>query len=230
MLKKLKRLLSGNKCHESDDIGIPEHVAKAAEEFYAEQAAIAIKPKELPEPVTYGNLDSNKTILLVDDQEPVFYLYKMDFEEIKTRFDYDVLEEFKIVKCSGQEAGAVASGYINNTPNEIVIGILDLTLGNVIKLPSGETVLYDGVDLAIELIKLHPRCKIGVCTAHMLENSNPAISRLIEKFSLITGHNLLDYAFSKNSDRAAAIYKLIEDVNNGVYTDYSVVCEDERDY
>jgi len=173
------------------------------------------------EPVIYGNLESKKTILLVDDQCTVFYLYDLDFKAIKERFNYDILKEFKIVKCDGNEAGFTASEYIKNKTDEIVIGILDLTLGTIVKLEDGSTLIYDGVDLALELIELHSKCKIGICTAHMIDAANPAISSLINKFNTATGHSLLDYAFSKNSDRAKHIYKLINDVEHNRYNDTS---------
>jgi len=200
---------------------LPPEVEQSIDKFYKESrdddSVIGMLANVHPD--IYGNQASDISIILVDDQESVFYLYDSDFAEIKKRFGLDVLSKYKIVKCSGRVAGFVASEYIRNTPDSVVIGILDLTLGTIVKLSNGGTLIYDGVDLALELIELHPRCKIGVCTAHMIEDNNPAIAGLVTKFNTATGHNLLDYCFSKNSDRAEHFYKLLSAVENNEFAD-----------
>jgi len=222
MFTYIKNLLTGKSKNPEEQ---PPGNAKMAAEissFYTEydNDRNHTEPAEARLPTIYGNVNATKTMLLVDDQESVFYLYDLDFESIKKRFGYDILNEFKIVRCDGNDAGFTASKYIQSVDNEIVVGILDLTLGTIVKLSNGKILLRDGVDLALELIDRHPRCKIGVCTAHMLNDENPAIMALIHKFNKATGRELLDYAFSKNSDRPQHIFNLIQDVINNNYDDY----------
>jgi len=204
-----------------EQLEMSEAASTAIDTFYEDYAQSTSAHKELPEPIITGNLESDLTLMIVDDQEVVFCLYSMDFDEIKTRFGIDTLSKFKIVQCGGQDAGAIASKYIAEATNEIVIAVLDLTLGTVVREPSGKLTIYDGVDLALELIKLHHRCKIGFCTAHMLVNNNPTIVKLINKFKTSTGHNLLDYTFSKNSDRAKNLHELMIDAGDSNYAKYS---------
>jgi len=175
---------------------------------------------DIPEPKISGNLESKMTMLLVDDQPMVFYLYDIDFDTIKTEYNYDVLKEYKVVKCKGSKAGFTAMRYLETCGDEIVVAILDLTLGCIIRAEPTKTIVYDGVDIALDIIKKHPRCKIAVCTAHMLDEANPAIKPLIDKFASNTGHNLLDYSFSKNDDRAKHIFKILQDVNTKSFTEY----------
>jgi len=190
------------------------------DDFYKSAGVPDPEPfKDMPEPTIRGNAKSDKSIIIMDDQEVVFYLYGLDFNNVYERFGKDILKEYKIVECSGPFAGFMASKYINESDDDLVIAILDLTLGKIIKSESGVTI-FDGVDIALEIIKLHPRCKIGLCTAHMLTTDNPSIRPLIDKFNGATGSNLLDHAFSKSSDRAKKIYDMITDAEAGKYTNY----------
>jgi len=189
-------------------------------DFYTETPAqVILSDNDIPAPIIYGNLNSMKTLLLMDDQEIVFYLYNNDFNNIKKRYEYDILEHFKVVKCEGPDAGIIASKYINACEDDIVVALLDLTLGNVIRTSKGP-ILYDGIDIALEIINKYTKCKIGFCTAHMLSEDNPSISELIAKFKHYTGHKLLDYTFSKNEDRPKELYRMIREVEDGDYEDY----------
>jgi len=222
MFTRIKNLLTAKSKNAEEQSVEDAKMAAEIRSFYAEydNDDSHIEPHEARPPTIYGNVNATKIMLLVDDQESVFYLYDLDFESIKKRFGYDILEEFKIVRCDGNDAGFTASKYIQSVDNEIVVGILDLTLGTIVKLSNGKMLLRDGVDLALELIDLHPRCKIGICTAHMLNDENPAIMALTRKFNKATGRKLLDYAFSKNGDRPQYIFNLIQDVLNNNYDDY----------
>ena len=219
MFRRLVKMLKSNKpetvTNEPTNIVSPDSVYDSM--LNIEQPAV-----DIPEPAISGAVYSRVTMLVVDDQDAVFYLYDSDFNSIKDRFGYDVHKHYKIVKCSGPLAGGIATEYIRSHPDDIVIGLLDLTLGSAIRHSDGTTKLYDGVDIALSIIMQHPKCKLGFCTAHMLSMDNPAIYRLHSKFMDATGHNLLDYSFSKNSDRASYIYGLIKDVNAGEYTDYAL--------
>lgn len=216
MFKKLLKVLSMNRESVASAVEVPADV----EELFAANTAMDRTPTPISEPVLSGNLDSDRAILVVDDQDSVFYLYESDFDTIADRYGYDVRENYKIVKCSGLTAGATAEEYVKSAPDDIVIGILDLTLGTPIVTANGGVKLYDGVDIALDIINMHPKCIISFCTAHIIDEDNPAIRPLVDKFLTGTGHNLLDYSFSKNSDRADHLYELVTAVDNGKYTDY----------
>jgi len=221
MFNKLLKFLTGNRAGvvAEESAVVPDEI----EDLYETKTSSTRTPTVISEPVITGNLDSNRAILIVDDQESVFYLYETDFETILERYGYDICANYKIVKCSGYTAGATAEAYVNGVSDDIVIGILDLTLGTPIVTADGGIRLYDGVDIALEIIKGHPRCKISFCTAHIMDSENPAIKPLVDKFLNNTGHNLLDYSFSKNSDRAEFLYELVTAVDKGDYTDYRII-------
>jgi len=215
MIKYLKKLFTKETEPEMD---ISKEIDAFKKQYSNEDRLL--ENLDIEEPEVCGNINSNKVLLLVDDQPTVFFLYKVEFETILDKHGYDIAKKFKIVKCVGPKAGFIANKYLQTASNEIVIAILDLTLGCIIKVDEYHTIVYDGVDIALDIIKKHPMCKIGVCTAHMLDTANPVLSKLINKFNKTTGHNLLDYAFSKNDDRASHIYKMITEVNNVDFTKY----------
>jgi len=191
------------------------------DDFYKSSGIPEGNPYEdMPEPNIRGNPNSDKSIIIMDDQDVVFYLYDLDFKNVYERFGKDILAEYKIVECSGPFAGFMASKYVNESDDNLVIAILDLTLGKIIKSESGLTI-FDGVDIALEIIQIHPKCKIGLCTAHMLTADNPSIRPLIDKFNSATGSDLLTHAFSKSSDRAQRIHDMVADAESGHYTNYS---------
>lgn len=226
IVNKIRNAFNGNN-HDTknSDARISELEANTIAEFYkqSKEANNDNALSGLRDPVIYGNVDSKETILLMDDQDSVFYLYDIDFRTILNRYNIDLLARFKIVRCDGPEAGFIASEYLDKCNDDIVIAILDLTLGKIIKSDDGKAIIHDGVDVALEIIDKYPKCKIGLCTAHMLCDTNPAIAPLIRKFNTATGHNLLDYAFSKNSDRAKHIRDMILAIDNNDYTDYGIV-------
>jgi len=212
MISWFKSVLSKNTRLPED---VDDSVTESINNFYKENPCNEPSLLEtVSDPIILGNQESKRTLLLMDDQEIVFYLYNNDFLEMKKRFGYDVLEEFKVVQCEGPDAGFIASKYISTCDDDIVIAILDLTLGKVIRTKKGP-VLYDGVDVAIEIINKYTKCKISFCTA-----GNAAISSLIYKFNKFTGHQLLDYTFSKNEDRVQYLHGLITEVDNGNYEVY----------
>ena len=162
-------------------------------------------------PDILGNINSNKVLLLLDDQPAVFDLYDMDFVTIKRRYDFDVMDEFKVVKCVGIDAGFIAHKYLIDNTDSIVIALLDITLGKMVKIESGETLEFDGIDIALEILAKHPRCKINFCSGHFLSNDNRTLTKYVTKFEK-TGMKLQDYYFNKNdSKRTDKIYQLMTD-------------------
>ena len=186
-----------------EGIVLPEDISNSIEDFNYDMIA---------DPVIYGNKDSKKAFLIMDDLEDVFFLYETDFKNIKKTLGYDILNEFKIVKCSGDDAGFIADKYLVDSKDDIVIALLDITLGKIIKLHSGEVLTFDGVDIALTIMDKYPKCQIKFCSAHRLNKKNPEIHSFISKFEDNTGCMIEDYYFSKNSNRVDYIYKLTQSV------------------
>lgn len=163
----------------------------------------------IDDPVILGNSESKMTILLMDDQPEVFYLYDMDFKEIKRKHGVDVLDQFKIVKCVGPDAGFIAHKYLKDVEDELVIAILDITLGKIIKLEDGSVLLFDGVDIAVEIMDKLPKCQVRFCTGHMVTDTGGAVREFAKKFKAKTGLELTELYFSKNSIRYEYMFDLI---------------------
>ena len=179
-----------------DGIVLPEEIDDSSEKFDL---------ADFPDPVIEGNVDSKNSFLIVDDLEATFFLYETDFDDIKSRVGIDIREEFKIVKCSGDDAGFIAQKYIANNNDELVLAILDITLGKIIKLADGTIVTCDGIDIGIQIMSKYPNCDVRFCSAHRLSRENAEIKKYIDKFEHTTGLDIEDYYFSKKSNRTEFI-------------------------
>lgn len=200
LFKKIKSIFIKEEKIDYSGIVMPEDISNEVKDYSYDQIA---------DPILYGNLESKKTFLLMDDLEDVFYLYRIDFKNIKEKYGYDILKEFKIVKCSGDNAGFIADKYLQNNDDELVIALLDITLGKIIKLDTGEVLSFDGVDIALTIMNQYPKCSIKFCSAHRLNKKNPEILKFIDKFENATQLDISDFYFSKNSDRASYIYEML---------------------
>lgn len=166
----------------------------------------------IPEPEVRGNLDSKQSFMLMDDLADVFFLYEIDFANIKKLTGYDIEAEFKIIKCGGDDAGFIAQKYLANSTDELVVALLDITLGKVVKLRDGNIITYDGVDIGLEIMRIQPNCCYKFCTAHRLDKKNSELLKFISKFETATGLDISDYYFSKNANRVEEIIKLLRSV------------------
>lgn len=204
------------------DIVMPADISKAVSGFTYDS---------IPDPIIEGNAESKNTFLIMDDQPAVFFLYETDFKNIKRTLGIDILKDFKIVKCVGDDAGFIAHKYLQNTQDELVIALLDITLGKIIKVANEVEVPYvteegkqetrletkydiltfDGVDIALEIMDKYPKCQIKFCSAHRLNKKNPEILEFIDKFESKTKLDISDFYFSKNTNRVEHIYKLLVD-------------------
>jgi len=210
MFSKLKKLFvkeeEDNSYLYDDDIPQPEDNDNTVYGFTYDNIA---------DPIIEGNVNSKKVLLIVDDLEVVFDLFAIDFKNIKKRFDVDILAEYKVVKCSGQDAGFIAHKYLMDPKDELVYSLLDITLGRMIKTEHDGILSYDGVDIAIELMENYPDCKIKFCTAHRVDGDND-LYKFVNKFREFTKLDLKDYTFTKLDDRVQHIYELINDGEGGV--------------
>jgi len=158
-----------------------------------------------------GNPNSKLGILLMDDFVEQFTLYELDFNNIRRKYDFDVLKGFKIYEAIGQYAGFTTHKLIREIPN-LELAILDMTLEMSIKLCNGDIVEYDGVDIAIDIMERFPECEIVFCTAHSLNKRDPLMSKYIKKFEESTGKEFDPYYMSKADKRSELIYDRIKKV------------------
>lgn len=163
---------------------------------------------EYPDPEIIDN-GADKTLLILDDMSNIKLLYNLDFKKIKDNFNKDVLKDFNIVYCLGNQAGFTAHKFILNTDTKIDYAILDITLGYGVKLISGEYIEFDGVDVFRELYIKNKDLNYIFCTAHSLNRKNPTVNSFFTKYEDIVKKNIKDNYVNKNSDRYLHIKNLL---------------------
>ncbi|MGE3593804.1 MAG: hypothetical protein AB7G52_15100 [Arcobacter sp.] len=155
------------------------------------------------------NKDNDKTLLILDDINVSMALYESDFNRIKRTYSKDIKNDFKVVNVIGTTAGFMAHKYIVVNNNKIDYAILDITLGYIVKLNNGEYLEFDGIDIAIDILKSNQGAKFLFSTAHTLNRRNPTMEYYFSKFETATGLNIEDYYLNKNTDRAEKIYHML---------------------
>ena len=167
------------------------------------------------EPKIYGNLDSEETLLIVDDIELSEVLYDSDFNMIKINSKkegdvLDVTEKYKIVQCLGNECSLKAYKYIHLGKNHISKAILDITLGESYKLSNGSYVEINGIDLANFIWMNNPNSAVRLLTAHTMDENNKTINNFINQFKEYTNQNIMDFVINKNSNnRTERLYEFL---------------------
>ena len=165
----------------------------------------------VPEPVFQKPYDVNKkSILILDDISATDRMYSIDFKNIKAEFGKNVVEEYNIIKCFGSMCGFIAEKFINNSNIKIDVGILDISIGNIIKLKQGSIKEIDGVDIAMLLMKTSSDVKIIFMTGHAVTMKNKDCVHYFEKFNNQTGENIEDYYYNKqDTNRSEKLYRFL---------------------
>jgi len=164
------------------------------------------------------NSDKEKTLLILDDIEESDYLFNIDFRIIKEKYGYDIFKELKIVKCYGKQAGFIAKKYLSNPDNKVDYAILDITLGNSLKLADGSYIEYDGIDIGLQILEQNPEAIIRFLTAHTLNRRNPMMMEYFNKFESNTNKLIDDFYINKNGDRPnkyAVMLGILKEDQNG---------------
>lgn len=163
----------------------------------------------IPNPVIVGNQDG-KTILLMDDISYTDLLFKLDFKNIKSQYNLDIMETYKVVKCFGRDAGFMAFKYAVLDNNRIDYGIFDLTIGHTVKYEN--TILnVDGIDICFNIKNNNPGLKYVLCTAHSLNKNSPTILKFTDKLKNGLNDKLVDVYMNKNSDRLHRLIQLLKE-------------------
>jgi len=194
---------------------LPSNIKKQQEVNYSKYTII----EEIPACIDYdtftkpnikGNIRTPK-VLILDDINYTVILYRNDLLEIAKLHNRNPLIDFEIVEIFDENAGFIAHKYVTLDKNIIDYAILDLTLGAIYKIADGTCISYDGVDIAIEILKLNPDAKILFVTAHTMAIHSPSYALYGNKFKRATGKDILAHTASKidNRHRASSIYKLL---------------------
>ena len=146
----------------------------------------------------YENKDENReTVLIVDDQINISYIYERCFKLIKSKCNHNVYQDFNMVNVIDANCGIIAFKYLKE--HKIDKAILDITLGYLLEL-DGKFVTIDGIDLAAEIWKRYPEASIIFSTVHTANKRNYAMNIYFEKFNELTGRDLTDYYVNKSDD------------------------------
>lgn len=165
----------------------------------------------VPEPVFSKPYDPNKkNILILDDISATDRMYTIDFKNIRTEFNKNVESEYNIIKCFGSMCGFIAEKFINNSGIKIDVGILDISIGNIIKLKRGSVKEIDGIDIAMLLMNNNCDVKVIFMTGHAVTMKNKDCIHYFEKFNTATGGNIEDCYYNKqDTNRSEKLYRFL---------------------
>lgn len=211
LFKAIDNLFSGNRKKRLDPILSMDEIASLNLLQFGD-----ITPDIFKEEVN-TNPDAPK-LLLVDDEESMYFIYKNCFRKINTFSSDNVYNDFTLLPTFGRNSGLIAYRYIHELP-KIDYAILDLTLSYTFKVvPSmcdkpeflHRTVIMDGVDLAIELHKKNPNVKIRFLTSHSNDFTISTIRPYAEKFMEHFGEYIGDYYINKEQEcKCKKIYEFL---------------------
>lgn len=168
------------------------------------------------EPEITGNINADKSLLILDDVELMKNLYSSDFRRVLRSFNKDINKDFKLVYVIGQNCGYEAFKYIDVCNNKVDYALLDITLGTVVKTKTGKHVEIDGVDIAMVLLEKNPDVKFKFVSAHTLNRYNHTMQYYFNKFEKSTGLNISNHFIFKNDNRHNEFYKLLYNDNKPI--------------
>lgn len=154
-----------------------------------------------------SNPDNPTSILIVDDYDLTNVLFSNDFKAMDAEFNHNPENDFKIYRCLNKDAGYQAWNLIAKHKTKIDYALLDLTLGLVVKLPNGDFVDIDGVELACKILEVNPDAKILFVSAHTNNKENYILKKYSSKLSNCKLDLYSNYCHKASPDR----YKIIHD-------------------
>lgn len=159
----------------------------------------------------YSHKESKKNVLIVDDEETMFYIYKNCIKKMNVfcKNNKNVFKNYNVYYSFNKNAGIIALDSIFKGM-KIDIAFLDLTLGFTLKLDKypdvsrelmNKIIIVDGVDLAIEINKRNPDARIVFVTSHTNDFTIHSTKAYEEKFYNHFNRHIRDYYINKNSDK-----------------------------
>ena len=164
----------------------------------------------IPDPILPDVMDNNKkNLLILDDIAATDRMFSIDFANIKKDYNVDIENDYNIIKCFGSSCGFMAEKFINNFSLPIDAAILDISIGNNIKLKRGNIKEIDGIDIHILIKSINPEAKVIFMTGHAVTMKNKDCVHYFEKFNA-TGENIEDHYYNKqDSNRSEKVYKFL---------------------
>lgn len=148
-----------------------------------------------------------KTLLIMDDYPGMISLLRDDLSEVQG--DYE--SKYNILEATGNFAAFSVIHFLNKSIIPIDLALIDITLGGIV-VKQGAITEYDGVDVALMLLKRYPRCKIRFVTGHTINRKNPEIYKFIKKYEDATGLYIDEIIVPKNSNRKESIATFLQEV------------------
>ena len=156
----------------------------------------------VPDVVKTNSVDSDFSILVVDDHIGMVKTIVDDLSRISTETDCRILDNHNIYEASTMMAGFSARNFIKNSGVVINYAILDVTL-NGIAIEGGEKIELSGIDTAIQLLEVNPQCKIVICTGHDISSEKSIIYKELDKFrSYLKRDDISDIVINKTDNRS----------------------------
>lgn len=206
MFKFIKNLFVKKECDSSNEVCLINPVpAKTREVLLAE-----IDFSEYDNPKYLSIIPNAKTILIMDDIPVTEDMYLIDYKKIKTLYKKDILKEFTVIGIFGHNAGFMAEKFIRESGVKIDYAILDINLGNTLRVGIDDFIEFDGIEIASDLKKLYPDVKIIFSTAHTLNIKNSSMIYYYNRFAeLFNGSSLSEFGMDKKGDRVTNIYNFL---------------------
>lgn len=157
-----------------------------------------------------SNNPGAKTIFILDDIDVTEDIYTIDYGKIKQKYDKDIFKEFTVIGAFGTNAGFMAEKFIRESNVQIDYAILDINLGNMLRLGVDDFIEFDGIEIAHDLVLKYPNAKFIFSTAHTLNNKNSSMIYYFNRFAELFDNKVLsDYGMDKKGDRVTNIYNFL---------------------
>lgn len=151
------------------------------------------------------NYNDRPLILLMDDYPGVISLLHDDMKYT----DKEYKDKYCFLESTGNFAAFSVIDYLQREDHKkIDIAFLDITLGGII-VKNGKVTEYDGVDVAIGILKDNPDAKIKFITGHTINRKNPELFKFITKFETFTGKEIDSFVIPKNASRIDSIAEVL---------------------
>ena len=164
----------------------------------------------VPEPILPDIIDpTKKNLLILDDITATNRMFTIDFTNIHKEYNVDIEQDYNIIKCFGPSCGFTAEKFIETSGYQVDAGILDISIGNNVKLKRGNIKEIDGIDIYNLIKSKNEDSKVIFMTGHAVTMKNKDCVHYFEKFNS-SGENIEDHYYNKqDSNRSEKLYKFL---------------------
>lgn len=164
----------------------------------------------IPEPDMPLYMDPNKkNLLILDDITATNRMFSIDFKNILKDFKKDIENDFNIIRCFGHSCGFMAEKFIETSGYIVDAAILDISIGNNIKLKRGNIKEIDGIDIYNLIKNKNKDSQVIFMTGHAVSMKNKDCVHYFEKFNA-SGENIEDHYYNKQDyNRSEKVYNFL---------------------